>query len=208
MYGANSEKDLVQVPVSSGKHENVKITEFTTDRTQSGTLTLLVKFQTADGKAFQQRFFPVNAENIRKNISKFRGQSAEQVIEDQTRRVSAQITHILSAFVPKQNIFFTADTWEEYIEKVVEIAGTNYESELFRCKLVYNKSGYIEFPRSTVRPFFENMKEKDNITINPKYDNITPPAATDEDSLEPNAEVTDVDLNVDSSAVQNEDLIF
>lgn len=184
MYGVKSTADLVKEPVIAGKYEGVKIVEISKEAVgQNNIPTITFKIKVGD-KIHTHREFPVNRETIAKNISKFRGKTVEEVVQAEGTRVTASIIHIVSSFVPVDKLLFEVETWEEFIDKVIEIAGTSYETEEFRCKIVYDKKGYAGFPKTTMSPWFQNMKTKDTIVINPKYDKMIPPAPTKEMELE------------------------
>lgn len=203
-YGVSSVENLVQSPVSAGKHENVKITEILMEEVGDNKIpTLTFKLSFSDGKTLTHREFPINQESIAKNISKFRGATVQEIVERESIKLAASIIHIMSAFVPQEKLIFEADSWKDYASKMVEIAGTAYESNLFRCKVVYTKKGYLSFPKTTVSPWFQNMEEPDTITINPKYDKVVPPAPTAEAQLE----ASNDDLSA-SPLAADEDLAF
>lgn len=186
MYGVSNENELIQSPVNGGKHENTRITEIAVEKVgkDQDIPTLTFKFAFEGGSTMTHRAFPVNQESIARNISKFRGKTVQEVMETEMKRTAAGIIHIMGAFVPKEKLLFVASSWEEYIGKMVEIAGTAYESETFRCKTVYDKKGYVGFPKTAFSPWFQNMKDADTITINPKYDVVVPPAPTQEANLD------------------------
>ena len=205
MYGVNNANDLIQSPVSGGKHENVRITEISVEKVgkDKDIPTLTFKFAFENGSTMTHREFPVNQENIAKNIMKFRGKTVKEVVDSEIKRTAASIIHIMSGFVPKDALLFMASSWEDYISKMVDLAGTAYETERFRCKVVYQKNGYAGFPKTAFSPWFQNMKDPDTITINPKYDVIVPPAATPEANLD----AGDVNVGAPISA-GDEDLAF
>lgn len=199
MYGVQSLDELnINTPPSGGKHDNVEIVEISKEEVgdnKVATLTIKLKFE--DGKNFTHRFFPVNRENIVKNIAKFGGKSADEVIKTESLKLAGAIIHVLSSFVPADNLVFGADSWDDYVSKMIEIAGTAYEGQKFRCKVVFGKNGYATFPRSAVSPFFQNMKDPDTITINPKYDKIVPPTPTKEMDLDAPASDEGVQIKED-----------
>jgi hypothetical protein len=191
MYGLTNASELSQKPVSAGKHEDVSIIEITKEDVGEQKIpTITFKFGFPDGSTFVHREFPVNRENIVKNISKFPGKKVEEVMAQELKRTSQSILHIFTSFIPVDKLIFVADSWEDYITKLIDLAGTAYESQRFRCKIVYTKKGYLSFPKSTVSPWFQNMEEADKITINTKWDILTPPAPTKEADLEPSFDTT------------------
>ena len=203
-YGADSAEELIVKPLKPGKHEHVKITEIVKEKVGASNIpTLTFKFSLPENKTFTHREFPVNPENIVKNISKFGGKSAQEVIAQETRRTTASILHIFSAFVPQDKIIIgKVESWEQYIDKMIDIAGTSYEGQEFRFKVLYAKNGFLSFPKSVINPWFQNMEVADTITIN-KYDmkGMTPPAPTQEMNLD--APVLD-----DNVEIKEDDLEF
>jgi hypothetical protein len=204
-YGVASLDELTPAPVNAGKHTNVRLTEIAFEEVGEKKIpTLSFKFQFPEGKTFTHREFPVNSESIAKNIMKFRGASVKEIVERETNRLAASIIHIMSAFVPKEHLVFIANSWEDYCKKMVEIAGTSYEGQLFRCKVVYTKKGYLSFPKTTVSPWFQNMQDPDTITVNPKWDMVTPPVPTNEAKLE----ATQLDLETNLTLGSEDELEF
>lgn len=198
MYGVSSAEELVSVPIQGGKHENVKITEIVKEEVGEKNIpTITFKFTFPDNKTFTHREFPINRESIVKNISKFRGATVEEVVERESKKLAASIIHIMSSFVTQDKLIFKATGWEDYIDKMIEIAGTAYEGHTFRCKIVYNKKGFPTFPRTMASPWFLNMKDPDTIVVNSR-DNVTPPTPTPEKDIEMPPE----------KVAQDEDLAF
>ena len=202
-YGVTSAAELIQAPVSAGKHENVKITEISVEKVGTNNIpSLTFKFAFPEGKTFTHREFPVNRESIQKNIMKFRGATVDEIVERESTKLAASIIHIMSAFVPQQNLMFTANSWEDYAQKMVDLAGTAYEGQTFRCKVTYTKKGFLSFPKTTVSPWFQNMEEPDTITLSTKWDILVPPVPTAEAKLEATAadlESGDLSISADEN---------
>lgn len=209
MYGVNSLSELIKTPLKAGKHENVKIIEISAEVVGKDTKVKSLGFKIVfpDDVTHIHREFPVNRENIAKHIAKFKGATVEDVVRKEQIATSARIIHIMSSFVPQDKLIFTVNSWEEYIDKMVEIAGTAYESETFRCKVVFDKRGYSGFPKTTASPWFQNMKEIDTIVINPKWDNMVPPVNTSEKKLEAIEAQAELD-SPSTLSVDDEELAF
>lgn len=110
-------------------------------------------FLNEEGQTFTHTEFAPMDEDVEKRNKK----TANQV---------KRIMHILTKIVPKESISFKAETFKEFVEKIIAIVGDNYKGKLFRGKVVYNDRNYTTFPNYV--PFIENMeveKDKSRLTI-------------------------------------------
>jgi len=184
MYGATKQNLTTTRQLTAGKHENVKLERIAKEPARSdGTGQTVLRFYfDIGGHKFNHTEFPVNEERVVENYYRYpkRGsmapRSKEEAVEMAIENVNRRVNHILMGFLPVNEILSglsQTESWDDYCDKVVQLAGNAFESETFRVKLVYNDKGYVCFP---LYPFFiQNIKEEDNLIINPNKDRIIRP---------------------------------
>ena len=144
--------------LAAGKHTDVKLVRIAKENSKkdgSGSEVLRFHFE-KNGYLFTHTEWPIK----------------EGAKPEAFQYLSGRIKHILGAFVPKEKtVFRITETnpdraWNQFCDKVIEIAGKAYEGKLFRLKIVLNNSDFTTFPGFPV--FMQDMKEPDGIKFGPK----------------------------------------
>lgn len=181
MYGIskdNSSRTVSYLP--AGIHEDVKLDRITKEPAKEGSNQTTLRFHfSSNGEKFVYSEFQVNEEMVKKYPGKF---SVEQALENAYNNLGDRIYHILASFVPQEALDFKSNSWDEFCDKVINIAGEAFKPERFRIKVVYNKAGFTTFPNFP--PFIENITvSKTRLKINEKYDLMEKPKPTSEGSF-------------------------
>lgn len=182
MYSINQETGPTTKYLDAGITENVKIVDIAAENSKkdgTGALVLRFYFEGENGATFQHTEFAVDPEHLKK-MAKSWGADAEELIQNAINDMGARIKHILGAFMPEDQIIIDAKTWEDYISKIVALAGDLYKDVKFRVKLVLNNKDFVIFPKKTYSDFIQNMDVPNTLKIVPKYDRIVPKAPTEE----------------------------
>lgn len=128
MYGIS--KDL-QVNESNyfdgGIHPNVtieKISYENSKKDETGKNVLAFHFKGPKGETFRHVEWPVETNDA----------NAESKVANMGKRVK----HILTKFVPEENVVINnVESFEQYANEIIRIAGKNYEGKTFAIKLTY-----------------------------------------------------------------------
>ena len=188
MYGISEDVLQENKSLQPGKHENVKLVSIVKEGAKkdgSGQTVLRFYFD-KQGCNFIHTEFPIDENRIKENN---RNNANSKITDDEAvtkayKQLSRNISHILGSFVPKDKIVFSISekdpekAWDQFCDRVIEIAGKSYEGNLFRLALVYNAKDFPIFKKIPV--FMQNMKEPDAIKFNPQWDRLTPLAPIDD----------------------------
>jgi len=181
MYGIEESNFSESKYLVAGIHDNVKLVSIVKEGAKkdgSGQLVLRFYFD-KQGCSFIHTEFPVD-ENKIKQLNSANANSKvtdTEAVKKAYNQLARNVGHILRAFVPKDKVIFNISVtdptkaWEAFCDKVIEIAGKAYETELFRIGLVYNNKDFPIFKK--IPTFCQNMKEPNAIKFNPQYDRIT-----------------------------------
>jgi len=182
MYNIDETTGVQSSYLAPGIHQDVKIVDIVKENSKkdgTGKEVLRFYFEGKDGGTFNHTEFSIDPEQTKKMAEQW-GNDPKEAVTNAVNDLGARIKHILSAFMPAENVVIHVATWEEYCDKVVEICGTLYKDQLFRLKLVLNNKDYTILPKKTFSPFIQNMEAKDTLAIVPKYDRIVAKAPTEE----------------------------
>lgn len=191
MYSINAETGPSSKYLNAGIVENINLVKIVAENSKSdgtGAEVLRFYFASESGETFTHTEFAVDPEHI-KTMAKQWGNDADQMIKQAVEDMGARIKHILSTFMPEDQIIIDAKSWEDYISKIVALAGDLYKDSKYRLKLVLNNKDFVQFPKKTFSDFIQNMDTPNTLKIVPKYDRIVPKAPTEE-QLYDDAEVT------------------
>jgi hypothetical protein len=181
MYGLSTDSDVTIKNLGAGKHENVTLVKISKEPLSSKDpeSQIVLKFYLEkDGYSLSPAEFPINEERI----LAWANANAETVKKEYKYQES-RIFHILGTFIPNAKLVIPQTaSWEDYLDALVALAGEAFVGESFRCKLVYRGKN-VGFPKLAWKPFFQNMKEPDGITIDPQWDNIIPPVPEGEEDI-------------------------
>ncbi|MDC6350727.1 hypothetical protein PP178_04120 [Zeaxanthinibacter sp. PT1] len=173
MYNITQETGATEKYLNPGIHQNIKIVNIVKENSKkdnTGSTVLRFYFEAEDGATFNHTEFEIDPE---KTIQAAKGwtDKPEEFLAQKFEELAARIKHILSAFMPEDQVILSANGWGEYCDKVVALAGNMYQDQKFRIKLVYNKKDYTTLPTKTFSPFIQNMEESDRLAIT-KYDRV------------------------------------
>lgn len=176
--------------IPAGINENVKIVDIAIEdlkKDGTGGKVLRFHFQAQDGALFSHTEFAVNDAEIARNASFAKKNPQEEIVKEYQAQGS-RIKHILGAFVPEEENVIDPKSWEDYMEKVLKVAGRAFDGRLFRIKLILNNKDYERFPRLPGKGgFIQPMEEPCKLVIDPKFDRIVKKEAT------PEADVAEAD---------------
>ena len=180
--------------IQAGITENVLLKDVTYDHLKTdGTGQKVLRFVFADsnGATFTHIEFPIDYDSrlqAAKGWSKSKD-DAERYVKQEFQSQGERIKHILSCYIPKDKCVFHAQTFEEFANGIIKLLGQTYNNVPVRIKTIYKKnSAYTTFPKRAVAPFIQNMSEVSRLTINPEWDNVTPPVP---DTVESHTSVFD-----------------
>jgi hypothetical protein len=167
MYGIS--KDLTvdeNNRFSGGIHNGVTIEKISYENSKedgTGKNVLAFHFKGSKGETFRHVEFEVEQSDAK----------AETKVVNMSKRVK----HILSKFVPEENIVINnVNSFKEYVDAIIAIAGTAYQGKTFCIKLNYGTtsypSKYIGFPKYV--GFISN--DADSLKIG-KDELLSPPSA-------------------------------
>lgn len=173
--------------IPAGISENIKLLEIAIEpMKQDGTGGNVLKFhfQSADGALFIHTEFPVDEASVRQSAL-FAKRNPDDEIKKEYDAQARRFKHILEGFVPEDRLVIKdVKSWEDYMQKVVAVAGKAYDGILFRIKLILNNKDFERFPRIPGKGgFILPMNAPDTLEINPKYDRIVKKEATSEEQV-------------------------
>lgn len=92
-------------------------------------------------------------------------------LENKTLNQIKRFKHIITKFVPEENFIFEATNFEDFVNKSIQILGTNYVGRKLRIKVVLNSNDYTTLPNYV--PFIETMEvTKSKLSINTAMDKV------------------------------------
>jgi hypothetical protein len=167
--------------IAAGIVENIHLKDISYDHLKAdGSGDKVIKFVFADdaGATFTHIEFPIDFAQ-RLQLAKGWGKStadAEAYVKQEYEAQGERIKHILSCFIPKDKCVVKAESFEQFAQGIIKLIGDNHRNVPVRIKTVYKgTSGYTTFPKRALKPFIQNMKEPNRLSIDSKWDNITPP---------------------------------
>ena len=151
-FSTSSSKGVnANVPMKAGPSVKAFLTSIVVDK---GNLKFTFENQT--GK-FVKTEFAINREH-----PSYKKQQEEWELD--------RITHIFSAFVPKEELDkVSGDTFEEWANGLVKLVGDKYKGVECTLKLIVNKRNYLDFP--PFPNFLSTANEVREWVSNPTYDN-------------------------------------
>lgn len=184
----------------AGFYEGVEIVniEFTQLSEKTTGKQLIFTFQTDDNRLFKHVVFEDKPSDLRALVSSWGVKKSEinETVQRMHRNKMQSIYHILVAFVPREEIVFSAKSWTDLGKQVLKIAGELYEGETFKMKLVYDKKGNVRFPSYVKLPgFFLSMKDSTKL-VQDKNDNFAKPESMKDDEYG----INDADESLDDDA--------
>jgi hypothetical protein len=175
--------DNFELPLAGG--ENAK-----KDGTSAITV-LAFNFERGNFK-FRHTEMPVNPEFVKKNAVDYpatanldikdpsygldlkKGDSItpDDAVKLAYRDLNIRVKHILTKFMSDADAVIKAKDWKDYCDQISAKVKANTKDKKVRLKIVYNKAGFLSFPKFV--PFIESMDVKETkLTINPKYDKLS-----------------------------------
>ena len=128
MYGIS--KDLAVNESNyfdGGIHSDVTIEKIAYENSKkdgTGKYVLAFHFKGSKGETFRHVEWPVEANDA----------NADSKISNMSKRIK----HILTKFVPEENVIVNnVETFEQYANEIIRIAGKSYEGKTFAIKLTY-----------------------------------------------------------------------
>lgn len=138
MYGIS--KDLAVNEnnyFDGGIHDGViieKISYENVKKDDSGKMILAFHFKGAKGETFRHVEWPIEESDAK----------AESKVANMGKRVK----HILSKFMPEENIVINnVTTFEQYANAIVTLAGSSFNGKTFSIKLLYDDKNNLGFPK-------------------------------------------------------------
>lgn len=175
-YGFNDDNAVESKLMNPGIGENNTLSKIAFENSKddgTGQDVLRFFFLDTEGFQFNHTEFPIDPERTKAFAVEY-GNNPEDEVKKQFTQQANRIRHILAAFIAPEHLVLSAPSWEEYGKAVVELAADLYVGELFRLKVILNNKDFISFPKNSISPFIENMKQTQKMRINPKYDRIVP----------------------------------
>jgi hypothetical protein len=128
-------------------------------------------FKGANGEKHIETIFQINKENTLAAAAKF-GRNGAEFLQEEFTALAGKVLHIMSTYVPKEQTYFQANSWEEFCTGVITRLGESYKNVPVRIKLVLNNKDCLQLPRKAKVPFIQKMSEANKLTINPKWDKV------------------------------------
>ncbi len=133
-------KDLMvneNVQFDAGIHSGVTIEKISYENVKNdgtGKNILAFHFKGSRGETFRHVEWPI--------------EESDANLESKVANMGKRIKHILSKFVPEESIVIgNVNSFEEYANEVILIAGTAYKGRTFEIKLLLNDSDKLCFPK-------------------------------------------------------------
>ncbi len=161
----------------------------------SAITVLAFNFEKGNFK-FKHTEMPVNPEFVKKNavdypatahldikdpaygldLKKGDSISPDDAVKLAYRDLNIRVKHILTKFMSDAEAVIKAKDWTDYCSQVEAKIKAYTSGKKVRLKIVYNKAGYLSFPKFV--PFIESMEaipdiKNTKLTINPKYDKLS-----------------------------------
>jgi hypothetical protein len=182
MYGFDKSNENTSLFMDAGINENVELKEVAFEPAKqdgTGEKVLRFYFENDKGQKFSHVEFPIDPTVIKEQARAW-GVDPVKLTNERNKDLGSRVMHILSVYLPKEQLEFKADTWEEFCKGVVSILGNTHKGIPIRIKVFYNKKDYLTFPSKTFRPFIQKMSEPNLLRIDPKWERIVP-LAPDQD---------------------------
>ena len=128
-----------------GLTENVEMTDVAMDVATNGNSYLKYVFTSEDGSIVSHFEWPIDQNS----------EGWEKRLQSQMKRVK----HILTKFLPEEDVEITADSFENFGKQVIAKLGNSYVGKKLRVKTVYSYNNYISVPKYV--PFMEVIDDVD-----------------------------------------------
>lgn len=204
MYGTSEVKGDVGRPgYLAGITENVELTKVAYENSKqdgTGKNVLTFTFTAPNNSQFRKIFWDIDpAQTAKLNQAKPRVHSRnneklgyekgkvitdEQAIQIAYSDFNRNIKHILTKYMSEEDaIIKNVNSYEEFSKQVIKKLTGKYEGKKMRLKTVFNKNGYVDFPR--FGNYIEPMSvETSSITWDDRYDVKTRNTPSSEEEIE------------------------
>jgi hypothetical protein len=174
MYDINDKTESTFVSFTPGIQENVLLDAVKFEPADKEGLkdkVLRFVFRGPAGEVHTETIFPINKENTIKAAQSW-NRNPNDVLKEESLALTGKVMHIMTTFIPKEQAFLTASSWEDFCGQVITKLGASYKNVPVRLKIVLNSKDYMQLPKKAKAPFIQKMAEANKLVINPKYDNI------------------------------------
>jgi len=181
MYNIDSKTESTFVPFTPGINENCELTAVKYEPADKEGLkekVLRFVFKGPKGELHTETIFPINKENTIRAAQSW-NRKPEEVLKEEIEALTGKVMHIMTTYLPKEQTFMTATSWEEFCTQVISKLGNAFVGVPVRLKFVLNAKEYLQLPKKAKAPFIQKMSEASKLSINPKYDNVTYKAKAD-----------------------------
>lgn len=201
--------------IPAGIQENISLINIAIEpmkKDGTGGNVLKFHFQSENGALFTHTEFPINDAQIAS-----RARMEKKNVDDEIRKEygiqARRIKHILDAFVPEDDNVIdpsTVNSWQKYMERVLEIAGHAYQGRKFRLKIILSSKDFERFPNTPGEGgFILPMESANTLKLNPKYDRIVKKEASTETEVayaNPFADMENAETTVDAEQIGDDTL--
>lgn len=138
MYGISKDLEVNESNYfDAGIHGGVKIEKICLENSKkdgTGKQVLAFHFKGPKGENYRHVEWPID--------------SSDAKAESKVTNMSKRIKHILTKFVPEENVLVgNVSSFEEYAAAIIKIAGNNFAGKEFAVKMVYDDKGNLGFPK-------------------------------------------------------------
>lgn len=173
-YELNQYTHEIPGPLPGGIHEDVELVSIRFEDLSSNNPTRVLRFTfNKDGLQFRYTELPINEEAIAR--WNFRKSTYEETLTRKYRELGERLKHIYTAITGETRVKLMSNTWEEFCEEYIALAGDKFPGKKFGIKVVYNEKGYTTFPERAINPFIVITEQVGRLKIDPKHDRINPP---------------------------------
>lgn len=171
-----------------GINENIKLTSVRYDKAgkkDDSPLALIFTFENETGGIYEEKLFEINPEKVKEfnqNYPKKHGRDdkakgykkGEPITNDQAVAIAyadqaTRIKHIMSKFIPEDQIKIKANSFKEYAEAIGKMLAGKTDVAL-RLKVTLNTKDYYQLPKFP--PFVERMDVNPSKLEITSYDKI------------------------------------
>ena len=167
-------------PIPAGINQNVQLKSVYFEALRkdgTGGNVLKFNFEDAAGRSFRHTEWEVDVERTRSNAKQW-GKDPDKAVQNALMGLSGRIKHILSCFIPRDQVVISGNTWDEFGGNVVNLLGDAYQGIDVRVKLILNGKDYTSFPKQAFRPFIQRMDVPDTLAIDEKYERTQPKSSS------------------------------
>ncbi len=182
MYNSIDNSTGSSLQFTGGINKNVQIKEIgfgPVDKEGKGQHVLYIMFSDASGRSLRHVEWPINEQTLTQNARSW-GRDPKELIKTQYADQAARMKHILSAYIPADQIQMSGSNYKEFCINWAQLFPQGYKEQLNHLLLVYPKTKkWPELPKKTFDPFFEKMDGETSLKINPEFHRIEPPIDMD-----------------------------